>query len=106
MQIIALLHPRSGAAAARGILAPLLRKQRITAAKQRAVPLFYCSPHRPKPRISAEKGMSCADNLRQKQQKQREPSPPPSILHIPMNASDELERLHSSENFCRIFFAI
>jgi hypothetical protein len=58
---------------------PLLRfldffqpKQRRTAKEQRTLPLFLHSPNRRRPRISAEKEMSTADNLPQKQQKQRE----------------------------------
>jgi hypothetical protein len=47
-------------------------KQRITAKEQRALPLFLRSPNRRRPRIPAEKEMSMADNLLQKQQKQRE----------------------------------
>src|ERR1700732_1026212 len=54
---------------------PLLRKQRQTAEEQRAVSLFYRSPHLSRPRISAENAIPCADNFRQKQQKQREPQP-------------------------------
>src|SRR5216684_4368224 len=53
---------------------PLLRfldffqpKQRRTAKEQRTLPLFLCSPNRRRPRISAEKEMSTADNLPQKQ---------------------------------------
>jgi len=58
---------------------PLLRflffsqpKQRRTAQEQRTPPLFLRSPNRRRPRISAEKEMSKADNFLQKQQKQRE----------------------------------
>jgi hypothetical protein len=58
---------------------PLLRfldllqpKQRRTAKEQRTLPLFFHSPNRRRPRISAEKEMSAADNLLQKQQQQRE----------------------------------
>jgi hypothetical protein len=58
---------------------PLLRfldlfqpKQRRTAKEQRTPPLFLRSPNRRRARISAEKEMSTADNLLQKQQKQRE----------------------------------
>src|SRR5262249_35901453 len=51
--------------------ASLLRKQRITAAKQRAISLFCRSPHRRPPRISAQVAMLFADNLPRKQQKQR-----------------------------------
>jgi hypothetical protein len=35
----------------------------------------FRSPHRRRPRISAAEAMPSADNLRQKQQKQREPPP-------------------------------
>jgi hypothetical protein len=45
-----------------------------TAAKQRQIPLFFRSPSRRKPRISAENAMFFADNFRQKQRKQREPA--------------------------------
>jgi len=58
---------------------PLLRflffsqpKQRRTAQEQRTPPLFLRSPNRRRPKISAEKEMSKADNFLQKQQKQRE----------------------------------
>jgi hypothetical protein len=58
---------------------PLLRlmdlfqpKQRRTAKEQRPPPLFLRSPNRRRPRISAEKEMSTANNLPEKQQKQRE----------------------------------
>src|SRR6266851_2151740 len=47
-------------------------KQRRTAKEQRTLPLFLRPPNRRRPRISAEKEMSPADNLPQKQQKQRE----------------------------------
>jgi len=57
---------------------PLLRflffsqpKQRRTAQEQRTPPLFLRSPNRRRPRISAEKEMSTADNFLQKQQKQQ-----------------------------------
>jgi hypothetical protein len=42
--------------------------------------LFFCSPNRQKPRISAEDEISMADNSRQKQQKQREGRPSPASL--------------------------
>src|SRR5713101_6559420 len=46
-------------------------KQRRTAKEQRTPPLFLRSPNRRRPRISAEKAMSTADNFLQKQQKRR-----------------------------------
>jgi hypothetical protein len=49
-------------------------KQRKTAAEQRQIPLFFRSPSRRKPRISAENAMSFADKFPAKQQKQREPA--------------------------------
>src|SRR5216683_2057164 len=67
---------------------PLLRflffsqpKQRRTAKEQRTPPLFLRSPNRRRPRISAEKKMSTADNLPQKQQKQR--AVPRAVQHGP-----------------------
>jgi hypothetical protein len=47
-------------------------KQRRTANEQRKLPLFLRSPNGRRPRISANKEMSAADNLPQQQQKQRE----------------------------------
>jgi hypothetical protein len=68
---------------------PLLRfldffqpKQRETAKEQRTPPLFLLSPNDRRPRISAEKEMSTADNLLQKQQKQREM--PCAVRHGPL----------------------
>src|SRR5229473_6722081 len=46
-------------------------KQRRTAKEQRTPPLFLRSANRRRPRISAEKAMSTADNFLQKQQKQQ-----------------------------------
>jgi hypothetical protein len=42
-----------------------------TATEQRASPLFFCSPYRCRPRISAANAISMADNLPQQQQKQQ-----------------------------------
>src|ERR1700694_600733 len=47
-------------------------QQRKTAAKQRGCPLFFDSPNRRRPRISAGKDAPAADNFLQKQQRQRE----------------------------------
>jgi hypothetical protein len=58
----------SDGGAARTIFVLPLREQWKTAAKQRAISLFCRSPHRQRPRISAENAMSSADNLWQKQQ--------------------------------------
>src|SRR6266849_842208 len=46
-------------------------KQRRTAKERRTPPLFLRAPNRRRPRISAEKEMSTADNFLQKQQKQQ-----------------------------------
>jgi hypothetical protein len=56
-----------------GILASVSQTME-TAAEQRSVSLFFRSPRRRRPRISVENAMSIADNLWEKQQKQREPS--------------------------------
>jgi hypothetical protein len=47
-------------------------EQRKTAREQRTPPLFLHASNCRRARISAEKEMPAADNLRQKQQKQRE----------------------------------
>jgi hypothetical protein len=48
------------------------QEQRETAAEQRGSSLFFRSPHRRRPRISAGNAIPAADYFLQKQQKQRE----------------------------------
>jgi hypothetical protein len=60
---------------ARGMIASLLQKQRITTTKTAGDFAVFRSPHQRRPRISAEEAMPSADNLRQKQLKQRKPPP-------------------------------
>jgi hypothetical protein len=48
------------------------QEERKTAAEQRGVSLFFCSPNRRRTRISAGNAISLADNFPQKQREQRE----------------------------------
>jgi hypothetical protein len=61
-----------------------LTKQRRTAKEQRMPPLFLRPPNRRRPRISAEKEMSTADNLLQKQQKQQKQREVPCAVQRPL----------------------
>jgi hypothetical protein len=47
------------------------QEQQKTAAEQRGVSLFFCSPNRRRARISAGSAISLADNFPQKQREQR-----------------------------------
>src|SRR5216684_2867348 len=61
---------------------PKQRKNSERTAKEQRTPLFLCSPNRRRPRISAEKAMSTADNFLQKQQKQQKV--PCAVQHGPL----------------------
>src|SRR6266849_3728355 len=66
--------------------------------KQRTPPLFLRSPNRRRPRISAEKKMSTADNLPQKQQKQR--AVPRAVEHGPLALCSLWMRLNTRRATC------
>jgi hypothetical protein len=65
-------EPVSGGSALFSLVDFFQPKQRRTAKEQRTPPLFLRSPYRRRPRISAEKEMSIADNLPQEQEKNSE----------------------------------